>query len=183
MNLTDTFLQGIFAIKERLVSTDVERLIRAYLIDTVGVTLAGAKDLAVRELALLDLLGNEKGNVRPIGLQEYTSVSNAIFLNGLNSHFLELDDGVRYGVIHPSAPLFSALIPLAMANKVLWSDFLKGAICDYEVSIRLAASMQPSHYNKGFHPTATCCAPGVAVGVAVMLGWDNTTVKDAFSAA
>lgn len=183
MNLTDTFLQGIFAIKERPVSLDVEGLIRAYLIDTVGVALAGARDLANKERALLDLMGNENGDVRPIGLQGYTSVSNAIFVNGLNSHFLELDDGVRYGVIHPSAPLFSALIPLAMANKVSWSDFLKGAICGYEVSIRLAASMQPSHYSKGFHPTATCCAPGVAVGIAVMLGWDNTTVKDAFSAA
>ena len=183
MNLTDTFLQGIFAIKERPVSTNVERLIRAYLIDTVGVALAGARDLAGKEHALLDLMGKETGNVRPVGLQDYTSVSNAIFVNGLNSHFLELDDGVRYGVIHPSAPLFSALIPLAIANKVTWSDFLKGAICGYEVSIRLAASMQPSHYSKGFHPTATCCAPGVAVGIAVMLGWDNAIVKDAFSAA
>lgn len=183
MNLTDTFLQGIFAIKDRPVSTGVERLIRAYLMDTVGVALAGAKDLADKERALLQLMGDQNGKIRPIGLQEYTSVSNAIFVNGLSSHFLELDDGVRYGVIHPSAPLFSSLIPLAIANKVSWSDFLKGTVCGYEVSIRLAASMQPSHYSRGYHPTATCCAPGVAVGIAVMLGWEHTAIKDAFSAA
>lgn len=183
MNLTDTFLQGIFAIKDRLVSTGVERLIRAYLMDTVGVALAGAKDLADKERSLLQLMGGQNGIVRPIGLQEYTSVSNAIFVNGLSSHFLELDDGVRYGVIHPSAPLFSSLIPLAIANNVSWSDFLKGTVCGYEVSIRLAASMQPSHYSKGYHPTATCCAPGVAVGIAVMLGWNKAVIKDAFSAA
>lgn len=183
MNLTDTFLQGIFSIKERPISTNVERLIRAYLIDTIGVALAGARDLAGKEQDLLSLMCDEKGNVRPIGLQEYTSVSNAIFVNGLSSHFLELDDGVRYGVIHPSAPLFSALIPIAMAYQIDWSDFVKGAVCGYEVSIRLAAAMQPSHYNRGFHPTATCCAPGVAVGIAVMLDWDNATIKDSFSAA
>ena len=183
MNLTDTFLQGIFSIKESPISTNVERLIRAYLIDTIGVALAGARDLAGKEQDLLSLMCDEKGNARPIGLQEYTSVSNAIFVNGLSSHFLELDDGVRYGVIHPSAPLFSALIPIAMAYQIDWSDFVKGAICGYEVSIRLAAAMQPSHYSRGFHPTATCCAPGVAVGVAVMLGWDNATIKDSFSAA
>ena len=89
MNLTDTFLQGIFAIKDRPVSTGVERLIRAYLMDTVGVALAGAKDLADKERALLQLMGDQNGKIRPIGLQEYTSVSNAIFVNGLSSHFLE----------------------------------------------------------------------------------------------
>lgn len=183
MNLTDTFLQGIFAIKERPVSTDVEKKVHAYLIDTVGVALAGAKDLADKENTLISMVDCGNATVQPIGLQRKVSVSNAVFINGLSSHFLELDDGVRYGVIHPSAPLFSALIPLAIANKVSWIDFLKGTICGYEVSIRLAAAMQPSHYNRGFHPTATCCAPGVAVGIAVMLGWDNAAIKDAFSAA
>lgn len=183
MNLTDTFLQGVFTIKECPVSTDVERLVRAYLIDTVGVALAGVKDLAAKEHALLDLMNSDKGTVCPIGMRQKTSVANAIFLNGLSSHFLELDDGVRYGVIHPSAPLFSALIPVAVANKVSWSSFLIGTVCGYEVSIRLAAAMQPSHYSKGFHPTATCCAPGVAVGIGVMLDWNNDTIKDAFSAA
>ena len=106
-----------------------------------------------------------------------------MFINGLSAHFLELDDGVRYGVIHPSAPLFSALIPIAMANKVKWDDFLRGAVCGYETSIRIASAMQPHHYSAGYHPTATCCTLGVAVGIAVMLSWSDQTVKDAFSAA
>lgn len=157
-------------------------LIRSYLLDTIGVSLAGATDLREKEKTLLDLLGGE-GDVKAIGHNESCSMADAIFLNGLSSHFLELDDGVRYGVIHPSAPLFSALIPLAVANSTPWRDFLLGAVCGYETSIRLASAMQPSHYSLGFHPTATCCTIGVAVGIAVMMGWDNKVVKDAFSAA
>lgn len=182
-NPTDCFLQSIYAIRNLFVPAEIERLVRTYLIDTVGVTLAGAKDLSGKENSLMDLISNESGCSRPIGVPRKVSVSDAIFLNGLSSHFLELDDGVRYGVIHPSAPLFSALIPIAMAHKIAWSDFVKGAVCGYEVSIRLAAAMQPSHYSRGFHPTATCCAPGVAVGIAVMMGWDDNVVKDALSAA
>ena len=60
---------------------------------------------------------------------------------------------------------------------------MKGAECGYETSIRLASAMQPFHYSKGYHPTATCCTPGVAIGIAVMLGWEDQVVKDAFSAA
>ncbi len=181
--ITDRFLDNIFSLRTKPIEGNIERLVRTYLIDTVGVALAGAKDLAKKEKSLIDLTCCGSGLVKPIGIKQLVGLSDAIFINGLSSHFLELDDGVRYGVIHPSAPLFSALLPIAITHNVEWIDFLKGAICGYEVSIRLAAAMQPSHYSRGFHPTATCCVPGVAVGIAVMLGWDNETIKDAFSAA
>lgn len=182
MNLTDRFLANILTLRRQPVSKEDEALIRSYLLDTIGVALAGAADLVDKEGALLDLLGGQ-GVVKAIGRNEGCTMADAIFLNGLSSHFLELDDGVRYGVIHPSAPLFSALIPLAVVNKITWQDFLVGAICGYESSIRLASAMQPAHYSRGYHPTATCCTIGTAVGVAVMMGWDDAVVKDAFSAA
>lgn len=182
MNLTDRFLTNIFALRHQLVSKRNETLIRSYLLDTVGVSLAGAVDLKDKENALLRLLGG-LGEVKAIGRNESCSMANAIFLNGLSAHFLELDDGVRYGVIHPSAPLFSALIPLALVNHISWEDFMEGAECGYETSIRLASAMQPTHYSMGYHPTATCCTVGVAVGIAVMMGWEDSVVKDAFSAA
>jgi len=182
MNLTDRFLANIFALRHQPVNKENEILIRSYLLDTIGVSLAGAADLKDKEEQLFNLLGS-KGDVKAIGRKEGCTMADAIFLNGLSSHFLELDDGVRYGVIHPSAPLFSALIPLAIANKVFWQAFMMGAVCGYETSIRLASAMQPTHYNMGYHPTATCCTIGTAVGIAVMLGWDDAVVKDAFSAA
>lgn len=182
MNLTDRFLTNIFALRHQLVGKKNESLIRSYLLDTIGVTLAGAADLKDKEEHLLNLLGG-KGYVKAIGRNEGCTMADAIFLNGLSSHFLELDDGVRYGVIHPSAPLFSALIPLAIANNINWQDFMGGAVCGYETSIRLASAMQPTHYSLGFHPTATCCTIGTAVGIAVMMGWDDSVIKDAFSAA
>lgn len=182
MNLTDRFLTNIYALRDQSVSKKNEALIRSYLLDTIGVSLAGAIDLTNKETTLLNLLAG-KGDVKAIGRSEGCTMADAIFLNGLSSHFLELDDGVRYGVIHPSAPLFSALIPLAIENHVSWHNFILGVVCGYETSIRLASAMQPSHYSLGYHPTATCCTVGTAVGIAVMLGWDNLVVKDAFSAA
>lgn len=182
MNLTDRFLQNIFRIKRMSYSPEVEALVRTYLADTIGVTFAGAYDLRAKEEAILSLQ-NSKGASKPIGLNKHCSLADALFVNGLSAHFLELDDGVRYGVIHPSAPLFSALIPIAIENNVSCDDFLRGTVCGYETSIRIASAMQPHHYSAGYHPTATCCTLGVAVGIAVMLGWDDEVVKDAFSAA
>ena len=182
MSLTDRFLNNIFRIRRMQYSPEVEFMVRTYLADTVGVSLAGASDIFEKEETLLSIQ-NSQGNSRPIGHTHNCSIADAIFINGLSAHFLELDDGVRYGVIHPSAPLFSALIPLAIKYEVKWADFMRGAICGYETSIRVASAMQPFHYSAGYHPTATCCTLGVAVGVAVMLGWKDAVVKDAFSAA
>ena len=182
MNLSDRFLDIIFRIRRMNYSHTVEMLVRTYLVDTIGVTFAGAADLQEKVDAILSIQ-KSKGTSKPIGMQRDCSLPDALFINGLNAHFLELDDGVRYGVIHPSAPLFSALIPIAIDNEVMWDDFLRGTVCGYETSIRIASAMQPNHYSAGYHPTATCCTLGVAVGIAVMLGWDDKVVKDAFSAA
>lgn len=182
LNLTDRFLQNIYRIRRINYSNAVETMVRTYLVDTIGVTYAGAFDLREKEAAILTLQ-KSRGGSKPIGLQQECSLADALFINGLSSHFHELDDGVRYGVIHPSAPLFSALIPIAIENNVNWEDFLRGTVCGYETSIRMASSMQPHHYSAGYHPTATCCTLGVAVGMAVMLGWGDKVVKDAFAAA
>ena len=182
MNLTDRFLENIYRIRRMIYSEDVEKLVRTYLADTVGVTLAGATDIRDQEKAILTIQ-KSIGTSKPIGHNCTCTLTDAIFINGLSAHFLELDDGVRYGVVHPSAPLFSALIPIAIEWNVKWCDFLRGAACGYETSIRIASAMQPYHYSAGYHPTATCCTLGVAVGIAVMLGWEDQTVKNAFSAA
>lgn len=182
-NLTDRFLERICSIRYEDLPVTALTMLRACLADTIGVTLAGSADLKEKEERLLSLIDDGSEVVIPIGFSRKTSIPNAILINGLSSHFLELDDGVRYGVIHPSAPLFSALIPIATVKNVSWQQFVLGAICGYETSIRIASAMQPSHYSKGYHPTATCCTLGVAVGIAVMLGYNRQEIKDSFGAA
>ena len=183
MNLTDRLMDLVFGIRYEDITDNALEKLRACLIDTLGVALAGAVDLKEKEERLLNLIDDGSQVVAPVGMSQKTSLAHAILVNGLSAHFLELDDGVRYGVIHPSAPLFAALIPIATVKGVSWEQFVLGAICGYETSIRLASAMQPSHYSRGYHPTATCCTLGVAVGIAVMLGYSKAEIKDAFSAA
>ena len=113
MNLTDQFIDRICAISYEDITPHAIEMVKICLIDTIGVAIAGANDLKTKEKTLVNMLGGDE-LIAPIGLEEKTSLLNAIFINGLNSHFLEFDDGIRYGVIHPSAPLFSALIPVAI---------------------------------------------------------------------
>lgn len=183
MNVTDKFIDIIYNIKNTQIPPSVEEKLRFCLVDYLGVTLAGAYDLKVKDDQLLSLTYDKSQTVFPIGRNQASSLIDAVFVNGLNSHFLELDDGVRYGVIHPGAPIFSALIPVAVVNNVTWEDFVLGVVSAYEVAIRVSSAVQPYHYSAGFHPTATCCTLGVAVGISMMLHFTKQEVKDAFSAA
>lgn len=183
MTVTDELLNYISSIKYEDISESALLKIKECLIDTIGVTYAGAKGLENKTNKLQNLLIENDRCIKPIGCKYETSLANAILINGLHSHFMELDDGVRFGVIHPSAPIFAALIPIAEINNIPWKQFVIGAICGYETSIRIAASMQPSHYDKGFHPTATCCTLGVSVAIAVALKYSKKELKDALSIA
>ena len=183
VNYTDRFLDYISSINYEEIPSSTHKMLRICLADTISVMIAGSVELRKKNQLLIHLMDDGARCIKPIGMDEETSLACAILVNGLNAHYLELDDGIRYGVIHPSAPLFSALIPVAIVKDVPWKRFVLGAICGYETSIRLAKAMQPSHYSAGFHPTATCCTIGVAVGLAVMLDYDKREMKDAFSAA
>ena len=182
-NYTDLFIDLICSIQYKDISKAAHDKLCTCLADTLGVMIAGSTDLYKKNKHLLQLMDDGTKCIHPIGMIEKTSLANAILINGLNSHYLELDDGIRFGVIHPSAPLFSALIPIAILRNVSWEQFVLGSICGYETSIRLASAMQPSHYSAGFHPTATCCTVGVAVSIAVMLNYNKEEIKDTFSAA
>lgn len=182
-NITDEFINTIYCYKNYDIPTSVEKKVKECLIDYIGVTLAGSFFLRNKEENFLKSVRDNDEQVFAIGHKRKMSIINAIFLNGLSSHFLELDDGIRYGAIHPGAPIFSALIPIAYNNKIAWKQFLLGVITGYEASIRLATAIQPYHYNAGYHPTATCCTVGVAIGIGIMLDLTKNELKDALSSA
>jgi 2-methylcitrate dehydratase PrpD len=131
----------------------------------------------------INSLGHIKGDIKVIGSSNNTSIERASFLNGLNAHVAELDDGVISGIVHPGSPILSALIPYAQKEKVLGDDFLRGIIVGYEVATSLADAIQPSHKLKGYHATATCGALGGAMAIASMLNFSFNEMKNAFSIA
>ena len=180
-SITDKFLEGILTIRNQEFSEETIQKVKLSLLDYIGVTLGGSNITHEKILRLKDLFGYESNGNLVIGENFKDSLQNAIFFNGINSHALELDDGSRYGVTHPGGPLFSALIPMAFKYNVDWNNFMLGVLTGYETILRISSAIQPSHYNRGYHPTATCTPLGVAIAICVMLNLPYQIIKDAFS--
>lgn len=155
--------------------------VRRHLLDYIGVALAGAAMQNEKVQKLLDSM--QEGSYRIIGCNRSADFYSALFINGINAHYLELDDGHRLGMLHLEAPIYTALLSLYEKEKITQTDFFRGIVIGYEVAIRLAISIQPSHKLKGYHATGTCGTVGVAAAIATALHFDNLKLKNSISAS
>lgn len=182
-NLTDPFIHLIRNTGETEIPPHVLHHARRCLLDYLGATFAGAALAKEKLVKLHELFGPATGPASLLGLGKTSSLQTAAFLNGISSHTAELDDGVISGIIHPGAPLFSALIPFAQCHRTTDQDFLRGVVCGYETSVRLANAIQPSHKRCGYHATATCGAIGATMAILTMCNAAPAVLKHGFSAS
>jgi 2-methylcitrate dehydratase PrpD len=183
MNITEQFMHSIDLIAEREVPTST--LVRAQrsLLDYIAVTTAGAKANEARLKQYFADTSPELGSCTLIGMAEKTNLKDAVFLNGLNAHTLDLDDGTNTGIIHLGSPIFSVLIPLAERKQISIDKMLRAAIIGYETSFAMAVSIQPIHKSMGYHATGTCGVLGIATAVSYMLDFSPVERKNAFAIA
>ncbi len=182
-NLTDRFIDDLYALTQSIFSDELLHQAKRCLLDYLGVTIAGADMLKNKGENLFEAFGEKEGQATLIGHNKKTSIELAAFINGVYSHVAELDDGINSGIVHPGAPVISALLPIAEQRKVAAYDLLVGVIIGYEATIRLANAIQPFHKKRGFHATGTCGTIGAAMGIAAMLHFSKSQMKAAFSAA
>jgi len=182
INIADQFVEDLYALSHEDLPDSAVQQAKKCLLDYLGAAFAGSRMLHEKGEKLLSCFGSGQ-DAAVIGFNRKAGIEASALVNGVSAHVAELDDGVRYGMIHPGAPVFSALLPLAEKEKVNGADFLKGVIIGYEAEVRLACAMQPSHYVRGFHPTSTCGTIGAAMGAAAMLGFSKIEMKDTLSAA
>lgn len=104
-----------------------------------------------------------------LGRGERLDILNAAFLNGMSSHVLDFDD-THEKAIHPSAPVYPALLALGEWRNVSGADFLHAFILGVEVECRVLLSVVPEHYDVGWHATGTAGVFGAAAAAGKLLG-------------
>lgn len=183
MNLTDRFIDNVYAFSQLDYSDELLIHAKKCLIDYLAATMAGAKEyLSVEEALLQSPLSS--GNASTIiRLNTKTSPAIAALVNGISAHAVELDDGQRFGNIHPGAPVISAILAVGEAYGLKVSDILRGLLSGYESTLRLACSIQPGHKLKGFHATGPCGTIGATMGIASLLRFGKEQFKASLSAA
>ena len=154
--------------------------------DTVGIAVRARHEAESSDSVINTVrrLGLGAGNSRVFGDAGGYTPSGAALINGTLAHSLDFDDTHARGSIHSSAPIVPAALAAGEMCGAGGEDVLLGIIAGYEVQIRLSLALVPKdHYDRGFHPTATCGAFGAAAAAGRVLGLSPEQMTNAFGAA
>ena len=153
------------------------------LMNIFAAALAGCRDATINT-ALASLVPFSGGRQAAlIGRRERLDVLGAAFVNAAGANVLDFCDTHVPTAIHPTAPIAPALLALASLKPVHGHDLLHALALGQEVACRIGLAMSPSHYNRGWHITATCGVFGAAAGAGKLLGLDAEQMVWAFGTA
>jgi 2-methylcitrate dehydratase PrpD len=183
VNKSIEFLNAVDGVWRTPIPEKVMSRARRSLVDYLAVTCAGAKFQVEKLEKYYDFTQPEKGKFRAIGTGKDLVLKETVFLNGLNGHALDFDDGTNSGIIHLGSPIFSLLIPLSQRYGIEIDDMLKAAVTGYEASYTMAVSIQPGHKAMGYHATGTCGTLGATIAASYMLGFTEEERFQAFASA
>jgi 2-methylcitrate dehydratase PrpD len=161
------FARRVHALSADNLTPDVLHWAGVGLLDTIGVTLAGSHAPAVLHAALA--LDATTGPALRLGHRQRLGALDAALLNGTASHALDFDDCNNTMGGHPSAPVLSALLPLADELGSSGAEFLLAYVSGFELECKLGLAVNFHHYTKGWHPTATLGTFGAAAACAKLM--------------
>ncbi|AEG16602.1 MmgE/PrpD family protein [Desulfofundulus kuznetsovii DSM 6115] len=124
--------------------------------------------------------GNEQARVA--GLPVKVPVPNAALVHGVMAHTIEFDDIYKDALYHPGAPVISAAFAVADYLGAPGTELVRAVALGYEVSNRLGAAVNPSHY-RFWHTTGTVGTFGAAVAAAVLLNLSSTQIEECLGLA
>ena len=169
MSLARQFAERITALGYADLPPEAVYWSKVAVLDTVGVTLAGAVEAPPRILS--DVLGlqADAGPCLVLGTNLRASHLDAALVNGTASHALDFDNTSNTMAGHMSAAMIPALVAAGEAFGASGSDILLAHSVGFEVGASLGHGLNFYHHEKGWHPTSTLGVFAVTAACARLL--------------
>jgi 2-methylcitrate dehydratase PrpD len=153
------------------------------LLDWFAVTVPGAQEELTEILVREAIEDGAKGSASLVGRTEKVLPSSAALINGAASHALDYDD-VNFSMHgHPTVTVVPALLALGEQGKASGRLFVESFVAGYETAGRIGLLVEPTHYARGFHATATVGSFSATAAASRMLGLSEEQLAVAFGIA
>lgn len=163
----------------RAVRKEAERSI----VNWIGVAIGGAREDAItKAMRVLTPYGGV-GNASIFGRAERLDPLRGAFINCMSSHVLDFDDTHLRTIIHPAGPVAAALFGVATDHELSGAHFIDAFVVGTEVECRIGNAIYPSHYQLGWHITATCGVFGAAAAAGKVLRLSAEQMRNALGLA
>jgi 2-methylcitrate dehydratase PrpD len=179
MGLARELAERIVATQYGDMSEDAVYWGKIALLDTIGVTLAGAAEDAPRIVDEVVASGSS-GPSLVFGSDRRASPLDAALVNGTAAHALDFDNTVSTIGGHVSAVMVPALIAAADAHRSTGKDLLLAHAAGFETA-RIGLALNPHHSEKGWHPTSTLGVFAVTAACARLLNLSVDEIETALA--
>ncbi|MBX6752878.1 MAG: MmgE/PrpD family protein [Thermorudis peleae] len=191
IGLTAAIATWVAELRLDAIPEQVQELGIRHLLDTVGVTLAGATEPLSLILQADAQLQGGAAQASVLGTRLRLPLALAARLNGAAAHALDYDDTqlaerpdrVSGLLMHPSAPVYPAALAMAEHTGASGEAFLTAYLAGVEVACKLAEAANPRLYAAGFHTTGVVGCLGAAVAAAKLLWAAPDVIARALSLA
>ena len=183
MTLLEQIAEKIVAIRYEGLPAEAVHWAKAAILDTVGVTLAGANEDCTRIVEKTLAVGGGNGACLIFGSDRRIGPLDAALVNGTAAHALDFDDVSNSLGGHPSAPILPAIFALADQHDCAGKAFIAAYVAGFETETRIARGVHFHHYEKGWHPTATLGVFGATAACCHLMRLDAARTATALAIA
>ena len=178
MGITQEIAGYVARTRYRDIPSDVIQLARGFILDGLGVALAGSTDQCARlvQRHVRRMGGSAECSI--VGTSASAPAPQAALANGVAGHAMDYDDTqlstskeAVYGLLtHPTTPVLAAVLAVGQTQKITGAEFVLAYVLGVEVECRIADAINPRHYQSGFHSTSTMGGLGAAMAAGKILG-------------
>ncbi len=182
--LSSAYADFVFRLRYENLRPDVVFQAKKVILDTLGVSLAGYRLMEFPRL-IIDYIQGLGGTPEATVIhtkRRYPAV-HAAFANAACAHSLDMDDGHRFGALHPGTVIVPAALAAAEMAKADTKELITGIVAGYEVMIRIGMAINPSSLNRGFHATGITGPFGAAAAAGSILKLNQEEIVGAFGTA
>lgn len=155
---------------------DARDMMRLSVFDWAACGIAGAEDDAVTGFVQSVRAQGGTAEATALGGGKLPATSVAL-INGTISHALDFDD-THFGHIgHPSVAVLPAAFAITERQGLDFEAMLDAALIGVEASIHVGLWLGRSHYQVGFHQTATAGAFGATLAAARLLQLSDDQIR------
>ena len=154
---TDLLADFIHTLRFEDLPKDVVESAKLFLLDYLASAMAGYKINRIFNEALWSVVGGMGGKKesRVFFQRAKLPAPNAALLNAAYGHGADMDDGNRTAQGHPGVAVMPVALSLTEAHRLTGRDAIVAVVVGYDIFVRLATAMNPSHLSRGFHTTGT----------------------------
>lgn len=180
MTLAAQLAQFVREVQPSDSSARAEEIMRLSLYDWAACAMAGIREPVAQILRDTALIPQEVGAI-VVGDDRDTAPAISALINGATSHALDYDDTHFAHIGHPSTVIASAV--LAAQPAAQGADVVSAILLGSELSVRIGIWLGRTHYQTGFHQTATAGTLGAALGAGRALGLSEAQLDAAIGLA